>query len=261
MQPAPTEETHALQRRARVYMNPDCAGDVDLQALLDLPLALAALPGRTTRQPGRTTSWEWPADRPGGPPLMVRLYAHGGLLGGLLGDRFIGTARMLDEFRIHLHALRSGVPTSVPVAVRVERRGPFVVAHYVTRKVVNTVDLLDFCAGERALSAGQRRRLAAAVARAIAAMHRAGILHADLNLKNLLVRDPLGKPEVFIIDFDKARLRRELSLRARLGNLRRLDRSAAKWAASRRLISPLDRLRVLHAYLSHFPQRSKRKIR
>ena len=253
MRPVPTEQAPALQRhsagRVTVYLNPDCAAGVDVQALLDLPSALAALPGRSTRQRGRTTSWEWPD---GG--AMVRLYAHGGLLGGLFGTRFLGAGRMLDEFRVHLHALRHGVPTSVPVALRIERRGPFVTAHFVTRKVVDAVDLMDLCADERALLAAQRRRLAVAIAQAVARMHDAGILHADLNLRNILVRDPSGHPEVLIIDFDKARLRPELSLDDRLGNLYRLDRSAAKWPATRRSIGLLDRLRVLRAYLARYPQ-------
>jgi hypothetical protein len=59
---------------------------------------------------------------------------------------------------------------------------------------------------------------------------------------------------VLVIDFDKARLRAEPSLGERLGNLFRLDRSAAKWPASRRRIALLDRLRVLRAYLGRYPQ-------
>jgi hypothetical protein len=163
----PTEQAPALQRhsagRVTVYLNPDTASGLDLQTLIDLPSTLSALPGRSTRQSGRATSWELATE----PALMVRLYAHGGLLGALLGTQFLGPRRMLQELRVHMLALQSGVPTSMPVALRIERRGPLVRAHYVTRKVVDAVDMLDFVdksTEERPLVAEQRRRLARAVA-------------------------------------------------------------------------------------------------
>jgi len=261
MQPAPTEQPASLVVHSAgsvtVYINPDCTGEVDAQALLKLPDAVAALAGRSTRQRGRTTWWELPCDEAAAAPLVVRLYAHGGALGPLLGTRFLSAARMLEELRVHIHASLHGVPTSMPIALRVEQRGPFVTAHYVTRKLPGAVNLLDFCTGpaaEAGLSAEQRRRLARAIAEAVSRMHDAGIRHADLNLKNLLLRETDGDPRVFIIDFDKARLGQPPTLKQRLDNLLRLDRSVLKWAASRRLIGPLDRLRVLRSYLSRYPR-------
>jgi tRNA A-37 threonylcarbamoyl transferase component Bud32 len=118
---------------------------------------------------------------------------------------------------------------------------------------VDAVDLADYVDGGP-LPGPQRRRLARAVADAVARMHDAGILHADLNLRNLLVRETAGAPEVFVIDFDRARVHPELSLDERLGNLFRLDRSAQKWPATRRAVGLLDRLRVLRAYLRRYPQ-------
>ena len=251
MQP-PTEPAPYLQRhsagRVTVYLNPECAADVDVQALVELPSALAGLPGRSTRQGGRATAWELP----GPPALVVRLYAHGGALGGLMGTWFLDAGRMLEEFRVHLHALRVGVPTSEPVALRLERRWPLVQAHYVTRRVADAVDLADLV-GQRPPSAAQRRRLAGAVADAVARMHDAGILHSDLNLRNVLVRDPSGACQALVIDFDKARLLTELTLHKRLANLYRLDRSAQKRAATRASVGMLDRLRVLRAYLDRYP--------
>jgi len=260
MQPVPTQQAASLVVHSAgpvtVYTNPDCSEDVDAEALIGLPAALCALTGRSTRQRNRATWWELPSDESATASLVVRLYAHGGVLGRVLGTAFLGASRMLNELRIHICASRAGVPTSVPVALRVERRGPFVTAHYVTRKLPDALNLLDFCEGpgaQRDLSPPQRQRLASAVAGAVARMHDAGILHADLNLKNLLVRDPCGNPKVFIIDFDKARMGAAPALKKRLDNLLRLDRSVYKWAASRRIVGPLDRLRVLHSYLSRYP--------
>ncbi len=189
---------------------------------------------------------------------MVRLYAHGGALGGLLGTRFLGAGRMLEEFRVHLHALRRGVPTCVPVALRIERHGPLVTAHYVTRKVVDAVDLVDFVDRIPTCPLPGAERLARSVADAVAGMHDAGILHADLNLRNLLVAQGV---------------RRGAGHRLRQGApADRRSRSTSGWATStastaqRRSGPPrgsavglLDRLRVLRAYLGRYPDWHERE--
>jgi 3-deoxy-D-manno-octulosonic acid kinase len=159
---------------------------------------------------------------------------------------------MRREFGVAMLAHRRGVPTARPVALVVRRAlGPLVRGYLVTEELTDAENLLEVL--RRAQGAGSppepaRRRLAAAVGRAVAAMHRAGIVHADLNLKNLLVRNAFDRPEVFIVDFDKARLVDEVSAREQRANLARLDRSARKWPASRRMVGPLDRAAVLRAY-------------
>ena len=56
-------------------------------------------------------------------------------------------------------------------------------------------------------------------------MHNAGIHHHDLNMHNILVDE---EETVFIIDFDRARIRKNLGMRGRIANLRRLLRSGRK---------------------------------
>jgi hypothetical protein len=238
-----------------VYVNPDYAGPVDVGQVLRLPEALEALPGRASRQPRRATNWHWRPEVGPEAGFRVRQYAHGGLLGGLLGTRFLGRRRMLDELRVAVHARRSGVPTAEPVCVRVEKIfGPFVRAHFVSENLPGTQDLLELLRGADPPTAAQRRTLCPAVGDAVAAMHGAGILHADLNLANILVRAPFDEPEVFIVDFDRAVVMPEVPLRKRMGNLVRLDRSVCKWPASRRAVGTLGRMCVLCAYLRHLPR-------
>ncbi len=239
-----------------VCVNPDYDGPVELDDLFALPSLLESTPGISTRQPARTTCWQWCPPWHAGPGLLVRQYAHGGALGGILGTVFPGSARMVHELRVAAYARRMDVPTARPVAVRLERVfGPFVRAHYVTENVYGTADLLGLCASLGAERPGpaRRRRLTGRIAAAVSSMHDAGILHADLNLKNVLVRDAFDEPEVFIIDFDKARLVPGLSLRQRMSNLLRLDRSVVKWQASRRTVTIGDRLRVVLSYLARYP--------
>jgi tRNA A-37 threonylcarbamoyl transferase component Bud32 len=240
----------------KLYVNPTCAADLPLEELGRLPDAISGLSGRPTRQAGRNTCWEWHPEWYDGPGLVVRQYVHGGLLGPLFGSLFMGEKRMLREFRAALHAVDNGVPTARPVAVRVEPvLGPLVRAHFVSELIPGARNLLDVCADLRAEAGTEARRAGAAraVAECIADLHDAGILHGDLNLKNVLLRGLPDRPEVFIIDFDRARVLPELTLDDRMRNLVRLDRSVMKWADSRAVIRRLDRVRVLRHYLERYP--------
>jgi 3-deoxy-D-manno-octulosonic acid kinase len=87
----------------------------------------------------------------------------------------------------------------------------------------------------------KRERVMAAVARAIACMHDAGIAHADLNLTNVLVRADGDAPQVLLIDFDRARVFSDpLSQRWRERNLHRLRRSLDKLDSTGQFFSPTD---------------------
>jgi len=250
----PTPEMHSAGR-VTVYVNPAASEDAPLGELLRLPDIVCELPGQSSRRHGTATVWHW---RRADTELVVRQYAHGGVLGRVAGTAFLGRRRMLNEFRLANHAFHAGVPTAVPVALRTERGpGPFIKAHLVTRKVPDAADLLQLAADLTCgapLSHPQRRRLAAAVASAVASMHDAGIVHADLNVKNILVQHPLDGPRAFVIDFDKATLTHSVPFGPRMANLARLDRSASKWAATRAAFTGRDRLAVLRHYLTRYPE-------
>ena len=262
MDAAGTDSVDLIEHRSggiRLYVNPRCSTAVAPDDLLRLPEIVSDLPGRSTRQKGLPTSWRWhPAWGPEA-GLVVRLYAHGGLLGPALGTRFLSARRMLNELRTAIRACDDGVPTAVPLAVRIERTaGAFLTAHYVSEAVPDTVDLLTLLTAPNAAppaASAARRRLALAAADAVAAMHNAGIRHADLSLGNLLVQGTLDAARVFIIDFDKARRTDAVTPRQRIANLLRLDRSVRKRPASREAVGPQDRLRFLRAYADACPHR------
>ena len=97
------------------------------------------------------------------------------------------------------------------------------------------------------------------MAKAVKEMHDAGIYHADLHLKNILVQSaPGGKDIVYIIDLDKSRQYEEISLHKRMRNIMRLDRSVEKMIRNNKdvfcqrssfPISKTDKLRFLKEYL------------
>src|SRR5574337_1208829 len=68
-----------------------------------------------------------------------------------------------------------------------------------------------------------------ALVRLIRNMHDAGIYHADLHLKNILLKgDSNGEFNAYIIDLDKSVVLNELNIDQRIKNLLRLDRSIEK---------------------------------
>lgn len=237
-----------------VYADSRLVPPEGVRDLLRLPEILEHLAGSFSRQAGRRTVWRWNPPWLTNRRLVVRQFAHGGLLGRLRGTVFLSCRSMLRELRIALHARSRGVPTCRPVALRLQRMHDlFWQAHYLSEEIPRAEDLLQLCrrAGpESPYPPARRQELARSVAKAIAAMHDAGIRHDDLNLKNLLVAEREGRLEVHVIDFKKALLQNCVDRRARLRNLVRLDRSVVKWLASRRAVTASDRLRALRAYLA-----------
>ncbi len=72
-------------------------------------------------------------------------------------------------------------------------------------------------------------------------MHRVGVYHADLNLKNILIRGDSEKIRAYLIDFDKARLYPHgIPVGQAKRNLKRLLRSARKLDPDRQHLSTED---------------------
>jgi serine/threonine protein kinase len=99
------------------------------------------------------------------------------------------------------------------------------------------VDLWSALRGGFVEQFGLQRTLRA-VADTIRSMHREGVYHRDLNLKNILVRQEADRVASYLIDFDRAalfigQLPAELASR----NLDRLLRSACKLDPERRYFS------------------------
>lgn len=153
---------------------------------------------------------------------VLRRYMRGGLPGKLVRERYwhVTTAwsRPWREFHITASLHAAGLPVPRPVAACLTRLGP-----------VDTGALITTCI-PGAVSLGQAMRDATTTAddwsrigTVIAAMHAAGVWHADLNVANLLAD---SQRRWHIIDFDRARWR--TGQRWQAGNLQRLRRSVDK---------------------------------
>ena len=191
--------------------------------------------------------------------VVLRRYTHGGLLGGALGERLWGIMRPLRELAAAEWARESGVATPLPLGVVIQRlTWPTCRAVYLSVEAPDSEDMVYFCVRlrhqPRETTSLEKKRVLIAAARQIRAMHDAGVDHADLHLKNLLVhRDTDRGVGVSIIDFDKARERDPAELEFRLRNLMRLARSARKLHVARDALTVRDRIRFLREYLRGRP--------
>ena len=164
--------------------------------------------------------------------LVVRDYWHGGLFGNVLKDIFWQGFRPIKELLICEGACKKGIRTIEIIAIVKNRvLGPFYRSKLISREIRDSVDLMEFLLRvDNQTILAKKKEIISKVAQAIKIMHDAGIYHADLNLKNILLQKPnRGEFVVYIIDLDKSREFKELNLQRRMKNLMRLDRSLEKF--------------------------------
>ncbi len=195
--------------------------------------------------------------------FIIKNCRHGGLLGKFFGSIFCKKNRPLNEIHINEIAFQKGVPSAEVIAI-IERkiRGGFYKADIVSKEIPGAVDVAQFLnvsSLEKIFAC--KKSIIFVLARLIRDMHDAGIFHADLHLKNILLKEDLsGKFHAYIIDFDKSIVYQNLSIEQRIKNLSRLNRSLEKlrWFSGEMnkfqktdSISKIDRIRFFKFYLSH----------
>ncbi|MCI0566807.1 MAG: hypothetical protein L0Z52_01280 [Acidobacteria bacterium] len=199
--------------------------------------------GKVLADPGgRAPVYQIESDGIGG--VVLRAFHHGGLLGNLLGNRFLGEGRFLSELRVSEAIRREGVPTPEVLALYLRRTGGGVHRGWILTRYVPGGENL-----RRWVEAGlpertERHRVLRLAARTVSSLHAAGCLHPDLNLSNLL----LVRDGVFALDLDGARLESSLGMRARISGLVRLYRSLAKVTDRVEPLSLGDRWVFVKAY-------------
>jgi 3-deoxy-D-manno-octulosonic acid kinase len=158
-------------------------------------------------------------------PAVLRHYRRGGLrarLGGRESYLWLGESRVraYAEVRVLDHLRRAGLRVPEPLGAAYWMGYP---------SFYRNAILIARIAGAQALASRLDRADPAAVAQAIAAMHAAGVWHADLNAYNILFD---ADDHVWLIDFDRARLGVVSPGQAEKNRLR-LRRSLVKVAGAR----------------------------
>lgn len=178
-----------------------------------------------------------------GTETLARRYRHGGLLRGLTGDLFFTwPPRPFRELSITEAARARGVPTVEVLAAVVEALpAPIYRGWLITRLLQRARDVWDVAQDKDAATATAKEAWLEAAARAVRTMHRFGVDHRDLNLKNILLRGEAGRWQGYVIDFDKSQLfPGDLPAARAARNLARLERSIRKLDPGRRFLAPGD---------------------
>ncbi len=116
-----------------------------------------------------------------GLPVVVKRESRGGWAGALLPDLYLHANPFLAEWELSCHLFALGLYPR-PVAQQFVTRGPFVRVYHATERVDGGASLGHLW-HEGRLDGPSLRHAGAAVA----ALHRAGVLHGDLNAGNLLI--------------------------------------------------------------------------
>lgn len=160
-----------------------------------------------------------------GHDLILKHYQRGGLVASLLGDKYLGSdpdnSRAFREWRLLSQMYGLQLPVPKPVAASVSRHGSFHRADLVTKQIHDVKPLADYLlAGELSKTTWQD------IGTCIRRFHDAGVYHADLNARNILLNP--DSRDVYLIDFDKGSIR-YIGEAWKASNLARLQRSLNKF--------------------------------
>jgi hypothetical protein len=168
-----------------------------------------------------------------GPSLdrwLVRRLSHGGLLAPLTGDRFLGlgTPRPFNEIYMSLAFRDRAIPTPEVTAAAVYSSGMIYRGEVARELITDAADLAACLFGEIRLDEAQRHEVMTAAGALLASLFDAGVIHRDLNIRNVLVKWD-GSVEAYILDIEKCAIVSELSDLQRQRMLRRFRRSASRF--------------------------------
>jgi len=156
-------------------------------------------------------------------PAVLRQYLRGGWVARISRERYLFSgferSRPLAEFSFLEQLARAGLPVPEPLAAMCQRDGLQYTGWLMTRRIMNAVPLADLL-----LDRSGDPELWRGTGRCVRRFHEHGVVHADLNARNILV----GRNDViYLIDFDRARFR-DRGSRAFAANIKRLRRSLEK---------------------------------
>ncbi len=144
-----------------------------------------------------------------------------------------GGSKARRELRIAEGLAERGVAVVVPVAAGERRRAGRLLECFLLVALLPGARDLRRVWSDPALPACGRRRLARALGELVQEAHAAGLHQDDLAPNNVLVCD--ATDGLRLVDFERARLRRQTAVRARRRSLAKLARAAAGVPSSQRL--------------------------
>lgn len=178
---------------------------------------------------GRQTAYAIPG--PNAHRWVLRHLSHGGWLAPLTRDRFlrVGPPRPFNELRVAWQLREIGIPTPEVVAAVVYTDGIVYRGDVARQEVSPARDLASCLFAEPALIGAERLATLAAAGRLVRRLHSAGVIHPDLNLRNILIEGAGESPLAYILDVEKCRTVARVPRWRKREMLGRLRRSARKF--------------------------------
>jgi tRNA A-37 threonylcarbamoyl transferase component Bud32 len=186
--------------------------------------------------------------------ILVRHYFRGGVIRKFNKDIYFGSLpRPVAELAITEKARNWGIPTSETLAVYIHKIiGNFYRGDILSKEIPFSINLIEYLKK----NSGKNKNLSKKImiikllAELIKKMHNRNIYHGDLNLKNVLIQKLSNQiPEIYIIDFDKSKILKNLEYKHKLKELFRLNRSAEKFQKLEKItLTRQDRIRFLKVY-------------
>lgn len=168
---------------------------------------------------GRGSAWF--IEMPG--PVVLRYYLRGGWVANFSRRHYfytgISNSRSFREYRLLADLFAIGLPVPRPVAALCQHHGMTSTGAILMTRIESSRTLADSLTTDGLIDGVWE-----SVGRCIRRFHDAGVWHADLNARNILLDAEL---QVYLIDFDRARYRPGKPVNGG-GNLNRLKRSLIK---------------------------------
>lgn len=182
---------------------------------------------QTTRTTGRDRVYFF--RETDGVSWVVRHLTHGGILGFVTGDRFVRSARPrpFNELLVAEELRQSGIATPPVVAACVFDSMFYYRGEIVREEVPGARDLADVLFGTG--DDDSECPAMAATGALVGQLHRVGLMHPDLNLRNILINGTEGRLQAHIIDLEKSQLRSRLGTRDRNKMRARMRHSASRF--------------------------------
>ena len=209
---------------------------------------------------GRGLVFSIPIEEMSGTRIMIRKYLRGGLVRFVNKDIFLGNQRPFNELCIGAEAYARNIPTAETLAaVSIKKTGPFYNAYLITKELPSCSDLPQYLKELSKCShinfSKKKEQVLIKTAETVKIMHDKGFLHADLNMKNILINS-LNPENIFIIDWDKSVLKNSLSESEKSSNIIRFCRSMEKLKQHGIPVTANDQELFVYAYWKNIEKTS-----
>lgn len=176
---------------------------------------------------GRATVVSFPCA--GWGETVVRPCWHGGYWGRLARDLYVGPGRAAREIACSARLRSQKIPTPEILAVLFYPAGCFLRIDVVTAAIPAGRDLVSFLSSRPGPT--DRKNALGSVRSLLSSLYRRGIVHPDLNARNILLSHlPKGRWQAWLLDVDAVRFERPRSATVDSANRHRLLRSLLKRA-------------------------------